>query len=77
MPVAQVLCKQLHDLSLAHSIFELLVLDEELLLHRLHCHDQPRVPMLHLKYPSKCALSDLLKDVKIFKLRMIGFISFE
>jgi hypothetical protein len=77
MTVARVLSKQLHDLSLTHSIFELLVLNEELLLHRLHSHDQPRVPMFHLKHPSECAFSDLLKDVEILKLRVIGFVSFE
>jgi hypothetical protein len=41
MTVARVLGKQLHDLSLTNSVFELLVLNEELLLHRLHSHDQP------------------------------------
>lgn len=77
MTVARVLGKQFHDLSLTHSVFELLVLYEELLLHRLHSHDQPRVPMFHLKHSSECALSDLLKDVEILELRVIGKISFE
>lgn len=33
--------------------------------------------MFHLKNPSECALSNLLKDVEILKLRVICFISFE
>ena len=41
MTVVRVLRKQLHDLSLTHSVFELLVLNEELLLHGLHSHYQP------------------------------------
>jgi hypothetical protein len=33
--------------------------------------------MFNLKHSSECALSDLLKDVEILELRVIGFISFE
>lgn len=57
--------EHLHDAALADGVLELLVLDEELLLHGLHRHHDARVAMPHLEHASEAALPDNFEHLEV------------
>ena len=60
--------KHLKDPSLTYCILKLLILNEELLFHDLHCHQQARVTMLNFEDSAKGAFTDRLKNIEVLEL---------
>ncbi len=69
--------KHLKDPSLTYCILKLLILNEELLFHDLHRHQQARVTMLNFEDSPKGAFTDRLKNIEVLELWSVELPLFE
>ena len=70
-PQEEGVLQALHDARLAHCVLDLLVLDQKLLLHRLHCHLNPTFAVAHAEDSTKRSLAKCLKHFEVLELWLV------